>query len=254
MSTRSRIGILHTDETIDSIYCHFDGYLENNGVILQNDYQDINKVKHLINLGDISVLGKNLYPESAGSSNSGIGVDKECVIAYHRDGKEDLHKYHSNSIKEFEKNCIDSDQEYAYLYSEYDNKWWVSPIPFDKSESMTFKPLDAELSKHKIEYNKDSNYINLNDLINDEMQFEKDYDQYSYNDNYLCDEDAYNQIEKEFSTNDGIDRTIKAIKDIDSDDEYIQKESKDMIDKLGRYKKENFKDIDIGSDISWVRR
>lgn len=55
MSTRSAI-IMKTDTGYAGIYCHFDGYLENNGDLLYHHYQDPEKVAALIALGDISSL------------------------------------------------------------------------------------------------------------------------------------------------------------------------------------------------------
>ena len=58
MGTRSRIGVMHGDNC-KSVYCHWDGYLEHNGVILQEHY-DSSKANNLVALGDISSLGKNI--------------------------------------------------------------------------------------------------------------------------------------------------------------------------------------------------
>ena len=57
MSTRSNIGILNEDGTVNYIYCHFDGYLEHNGDILNEHYTTESKVRMLIGLGDLSMLG-----------------------------------------------------------------------------------------------------------------------------------------------------------------------------------------------------
>jgi hypothetical protein len=46
MGTRSRIGVMHGDK-VKSIYCHWDGYLEHNGAILQEHY-DSAKANHLV--------------------------------------------------------------------------------------------------------------------------------------------------------------------------------------------------------------
>ena len=54
MGTRSRIGVMHGD-TVKSVYCHWDGYLEHNGVILQEHY-DSAKANNLVALGDLSSL------------------------------------------------------------------------------------------------------------------------------------------------------------------------------------------------------
>ena len=72
MSTRSSIAIKHEDGSIDAIYCHNDGYLTNNGVILYKNYQDPAKVQQLINLGSISSLGivPNQDPDQQGKKAS----------------------------------------------------------------------------------------------------------------------------------------------------------------------------------------
>ena len=49
MGTRSRIGVMHGDK-LKSVYCHWDGYLQHNGQLLQNHY-DSAKANHLISLG-----------------------------------------------------------------------------------------------------------------------------------------------------------------------------------------------------------
>ena len=58
MGTHSRIGVMHGD-TVKSVYCHWDGYLEHNGVILQKHY-DSARANNLVALGDISSLGKEI--------------------------------------------------------------------------------------------------------------------------------------------------------------------------------------------------
>jgi hypothetical protein len=60
MATRSTIALEYADGTVDQIYCHWDGYLSNNGQILQQHYQDPFKVQRMMNLGDLSVLGPNI--------------------------------------------------------------------------------------------------------------------------------------------------------------------------------------------------
>lgn len=59
MSTRSNIAI-QTVEGIKAIYCHFDGYLEGVGKILQEYYDTEERVNQLIKLGDIRSLQENL--------------------------------------------------------------------------------------------------------------------------------------------------------------------------------------------------
>jgi len=57
MATRSRIGILNSNGTVNSIYCHWDGYLIYNGQRLLDHWQDEAKVRELMALGDIRSLG-----------------------------------------------------------------------------------------------------------------------------------------------------------------------------------------------------
>ena len=62
MATRSVIAKLDRKnyeeggEYIEAIYCHNDGYLSNNGKILDQHYQGIDKVNELLVMGDISSL------------------------------------------------------------------------------------------------------------------------------------------------------------------------------------------------------
>ena len=57
MGTRSMIAIQNPyNRTVRAVYCHWDGYLEHNGAILQKHYSNSPKVNNLIALGDISSL------------------------------------------------------------------------------------------------------------------------------------------------------------------------------------------------------
>ena len=57
MGTRSMIAIQNPyNKTVRAVYCHWDGYLEHNGAILQKHYSASPKVNNLIALGDISSL------------------------------------------------------------------------------------------------------------------------------------------------------------------------------------------------------
>jgi hypothetical protein len=56
MGTRSTIALEYADGTVGQIYCHWDGYLDHNGKILQNYYTDPFKVRELLDGGDMSSL------------------------------------------------------------------------------------------------------------------------------------------------------------------------------------------------------
>ena len=56
MGTRSTIALAYADGSVGQVYCHWDGYLSNNGKILLNSYQDPFKVRDLLDEGDMSSL------------------------------------------------------------------------------------------------------------------------------------------------------------------------------------------------------
>lgn len=60
MSTRSNIAILNDNGTVTAIYCHWDGGLEHNGMILSKYYSSPKKVIELISGGDLSFLVPNI--------------------------------------------------------------------------------------------------------------------------------------------------------------------------------------------------
>ena len=58
MGTRSTIALEFADGTVEQVYCHWDGYLEHNGKLLAEHYSNPFILRDLIDLGDISSLGK----------------------------------------------------------------------------------------------------------------------------------------------------------------------------------------------------
>ena len=56
MATRSTIALEYADGTIGQVYCHWDGYLEHNGVLLSKHYSNPFILRDLIDLGDVSSL------------------------------------------------------------------------------------------------------------------------------------------------------------------------------------------------------
>ncbi len=80
MATRSTIALEYADGTVDQVYCHWDGYLDNNGKILYNHYKDPFKVQRLMDLGDISSLDTEIGDEhdfdSRGEGTTFYGRDR----------------------------------------------------------------------------------------------------------------------------------------------------------------------------------
>ena len=57
MGTRSMIAIQNPySKDVRAVYCHWDGYLEHNGSILNKHYSASSKVNNLVALGDLSSL------------------------------------------------------------------------------------------------------------------------------------------------------------------------------------------------------
>jgi hypothetical protein len=113
MATRSYIGVRNTDASVDYIYCHFDGYPEHNGAILREHYSNINRVNELLNLGDLSVLGKFIGEKMDFNKR----VQDTC-LAYGRDrGESNVDKKNS----EYDKLITDQDVDYVYIF---DGDYW----------------------------------------------------------------------------------------------------------------------------------
>ena len=127
MGTRSRIGVMHGDK-LKSVYCHWDGYLSNNGKILQNHY-DSAKANHLVSLGDISSLRPEIgvvHPFSTWDTDMSP-AEYEAQFAnmttfYGRDrGESGVDFTVDQSYAEF----LSKDYDYEYYYIMNDGVWYV---------------------------------------------------------------------------------------------------------------------------------
>ena len=52
MGTRSTIALEFADKSVEQVYCHWDGYLEHNGMILLEYYSNPFILRDLIDLGE----------------------------------------------------------------------------------------------------------------------------------------------------------------------------------------------------------
>ena len=113
MATRSYIGVRNTDASVDYIYCHFDGYPEHNGAILREYYSNINRVNELLNLGDLSVLGKFIGEKMDFNKR----VQDTC-LAYGRDrGESNVGKKNSG----YDELITNQNVDYVYVF---DGDYW----------------------------------------------------------------------------------------------------------------------------------
>jgi hypothetical protein len=139
MATRSNIGIVNEDGSVTGIYCHWDGYPENNGKLLLKHYNNSGIVNELMDLGNLSYLDKNLYCEDNNHSfnNPADGV---CV-AYGRDrGEKNVNS--KKFISEVEYKMNGKWVDYQYLFN--NGKWYYRNV--NKTGS-TFAELTARVFK-----------------------------------------------------------------------------------------------------------
>ena len=110
MATRSIIAKLD-DKGVQAIYCHNDGYLSNNGKILDQHYQNEVKVDNLIAQGDISSLKDTI----------------EDTIFYHRDkgdcyeGVKAVNLNNETKLLEHAFESCDAEVVYMFAYG----SWYV---------------------------------------------------------------------------------------------------------------------------------
>ncbi len=132
MATRSTIALEYADGTVDKIYCHWDGYLDNNGVILFNNYKDPFKVQRLMDLGDVSSLGPDIgdkhdfdCPHKYGTPEYQQRQDdkREVTTFYGRDrGETGTGAQRYKDFADYRKNA--QFEEYNYILRR-DGNWYV---------------------------------------------------------------------------------------------------------------------------------
>jgi hypothetical protein len=111
MGTRSTIALEFADGTVEQVYCHWDGYLSNNGQILAQHYMDPFKVRDLVALGGFSSLDTT--------------VEGTAVTAYTQRGE-------TKRVDKFidYEDYVDNHQyeEYDYILRQVEGKavWFVS--------------------------------------------------------------------------------------------------------------------------------
>jgi hypothetical protein len=108
MGTRSTIALEYADGTVEQVYCHWDGYLDHNGEILNDHYTDPFKLQALINSGDMSTLGEDV---------------EDCKFYSERGEVCPARKY--KGIGEYFATC--QQEEYDYILRPIDGKavWFV---------------------------------------------------------------------------------------------------------------------------------
>jgi hypothetical protein len=123
MSTRSNIGILNVDGSVEVVYCHSDGYLDYNGRVLLENYHTYDEAMELIENGAMSSLGECL--------DSCKFYNDEPSVCY-------------SSLSEY--TCsISDDIEYIYLFDVRGKYWLWSK----NNHNIAFKRLTLNLVEKK---------------------------------------------------------------------------------------------------------
>lgn len=138
MGTHATIALEYADNTVGQIYVHWDGYLEYAGKILLTHYQDPFKVQQMMNLGNMTHLGREI--SSTNPSAHTWSEDSPCVFYTHIEDESDENAAHN--FLNFEEYV----QEHHYQEFEYilrrDGIWYVS-----SSKIPHYRPLAEELAK-----------------------------------------------------------------------------------------------------------
>ncbi len=130
MATRSTIAIEREDGTVAQVYCHWDGYLDHNGRILLEHYQDPAKVEQLIAHGSISSLKPEIgekhdfdwyFNKSEISEEMKQIYENRWTTFYHRDRGEDLEVTKFWNFDMYRTSAVF--EEYDYIYRS--GKWYV---------------------------------------------------------------------------------------------------------------------------------
>lgn len=139
MATRSTIAMEQPDGKVMQIYCQWDGYLSNNGKILQEHYKDRAKVLALMMLGDISSLRSEIgMAHDFNARYADSDPKAEWTVSYGRDrGEKGTEARVFKNFKDYVENH--QYQDYEYIFRS-DDCWYVSP------QRRNYEPLEQALA------------------------------------------------------------------------------------------------------------
>ena len=119
MATRSRIGLLVGDESVVSVYHHWDGYPNWLGVTLRQKYTTKEQIEELLDGGDISCIDSDKDWDL-----------KECEphVQYYNDRGEDTEPRFDSTVEDY----LVNGEEYAYLFE--NNEWVCYDLHYDEPQ------------------------------------------------------------------------------------------------------------------------
>jgi hypothetical protein len=139
MGTRSNVAYATEDNKVLASYCHYDGYIEHNGVMLLKYYNGEKQARDLVDNGYMSSLQPTIDQINEGR------VHEDKPIEYRNEF------IFMNDLEALW-------DEFVYLFKE--GKWYVAesdnvktPQAYNKSQwfHTTFKPLDEVVSLEMME-------------------------------------------------------------------------------------------------------
>lgn len=139
MSTNSLIALEYPNGGhVEEIYCHWDGYMEHNGVILYAAYNTFEKVKELVDHGDASVIRRNIGKKhNLDDMGDTQARDFNWCQFYGRDRNEsncEARVY--ENFEDYKKTC--RTESYNYLFRADENCWYVRQYEDNQYRKMKF--------------------------------------------------------------------------------------------------------------------
>ena len=119
MATRSRIGLLIGDESVVSVYHHWDGYPTWLGIHLRQNYTTKAQIVELLDGGDISCI------------ESDTTWDREEVdphVLYYNARGEDTEPRFDSTVEDY----LANGEEFAYLFE--NNEWVCYDLHYDEPQ------------------------------------------------------------------------------------------------------------------------
>ena len=130
MATRSRIGLRLADDSILSVYHHYDGYPQWLGVTLRDKFNTKEKVAELIDGGDISCC----------DSDSDWNLEKvDLHVQYYNDRGEKTEPRLDTTVEDY----LANGEEYAYLFE--NNEWICYDLHYPEPQMVSI-PEKANVS------------------------------------------------------------------------------------------------------------
>lgn len=146
MKPDSNIGIWNEDGSLDAIYCYWDGFPTYHGSILFHHYQELDKVRKLIALGDIGLLAPTLEPNPE-KRHHGKKPQPGVVVAYMRDwGYTDLYADHLPDMQAYIQYIRRTPRVVAniYIYVLPEKCWYWAPCNHENVPG-ELRPLTKEM-------------------------------------------------------------------------------------------------------------